>query len=103
MSRLPSFRPRTITVDSQLVIVRSQDELTEEGTVTRVVHHGHQQLDRANEEARPRPPPAGAAAAGREAYCAQPRPGAWRRAARRGKTLGCEAPPPSMLSYSALD
>ncbi len=57
MSRLPSFRARTITVDAQLVIVRSQDELTEEGTVTRVVHHGHQQLDRENEEARARPPP----------------------------------------------
>ena len=80
MSRLPSFRPRTITVDAQLVIVRSQDELTEEGTVTRVVHHGHQQLDRENEEARPRPPPAGAAAAWRVGQCARPRPNASRRA-----------------------
>ena len=71
MSRLPSFRPRTITVDAQLVIVRSQDELTEEGTVTRVVHHGHQQLDRENEEARPRPPQAVAEAAGRVVPCAQ--------------------------------
>ena len=79
MSRLPSFRPRTITVDAQLVIVRSQDELTEEGTVTRVVHHGHQQLDRENEEARPRPPPAVAAAADYVAKCARPRPGAARQ------------------------
>ena len=80
MSRLPSFRPRTITVDAQLVIVRSQDELTEEGTVTRVVHHGHQQLDRENEEARPRPPPAVAAAARRKPQCALLRLGAARRA-----------------------
>ena len=52
MSRLPSFRARQIDINAQLVIVRSTDELTEEGTVTRVVHHGHEQLDRENEEAR---------------------------------------------------
>jgi DNA-binding transcriptional regulator YhcF (GntR family) len=50
--RLPSFRARAIDIHTQLVIVRSADELTEEGTVTRVVHHGHQQLDRENEQAR---------------------------------------------------
>jgi hypothetical protein len=83
MSRLPSFRARTITVDAQLVIVRSQDELTEEGTVTRVVHHGHQQLDRENEEARARPPPR-AACAGRPARAPQPRPRASRRAGSPG-------------------
>ncbi len=54
MSRLPSFRARQIDINAQLVIVRSAEDLTEEGTVTRVVHHGHQQLDRENEEARKR-------------------------------------------------
>jgi len=85
MSRLPSFRARTITVDAQLAIVRSQDELTEEGTVTRVVHHGHQQLDRENEEARR---PGGHACGPRGALLGA------RSFARRAKTLHCEAPPP---------
>lgn len=82
MSR-PSFRARTITVDAQLVIVRSQDELTEDTAVTRVVHHGHQELDRENEEARARPPPR-AAGSGRLARAPQPRPRASRRAGSPG-------------------
>jgi hypothetical protein len=52
MSRLPSFRARQIDVNTQLLILRSAEEVTDEPGAQRIVSHGHVHLDRENEEAR---------------------------------------------------